>query len=468
MALSVPEKKIIIIVSDLLSLGGCVLVAFAIASHMTAFSNIDVQSQLLSSASFGFLLLLVAYLNDCLDITSLRSTWRYLRRWWAACGVAGVIYLLAFFINGRQPAIIGSTGWELPRVVSAGTLLMAFFVVPIIRLSVESWLGLRHQQKNCIIVGAGKSARQFIETTSQVPSEWKICSIVDDNSEKLGLQISGCKVEARCDVLPVLVQKYEAQEIVLAISREMNPSTINALMICFEQGVDIIPVLMAAERAMGRIPLQHLGERWLPSTFWAVNPMPFFYDFFKRATDIIASLVGLAVALPIMAVAALATKLSSKGPIFYRQTRTGLHGNSFTIMKIRTMVNEAERDGAQWAETQDNRITTVGRFLRRTRIDEIPQLWNVLRGDMSLVGPRPERPEFMEKLEREIPFYRARLALRPGITGWAQIKHRYVNSVDDTKTKLEYDLYYIKNRSLLLDIIILGKTIKTVVMFKGT
>lgn len=195
--------------------------------------------------------------------------------------------------------------------------------------------------------------------------------------------------------------------------------------------------------------------------------MPLFYDVFKRATDLLFALIVSIVTLPILLVGALLVRLTSHGNAFYRQLRVGLHGRLFTIHKLRTMVDDAEAGGLQWAEKNDTRITPLGKFLRATRIDELPQLWNVLRGDMSLVGPRPERPEFVEQLEKEIPFYRARFAVRPGITGWAQVKHRYVNSVEDTKTKLEYDLFYIKNRSLWLDLVILGKTTKTVVTFRG-
>ena len=205
----------------------------------------------------------------------------------------------------------------------------------------------------------------------------------------------------------------------------------------------------------------------MPPTFWASNAIPLFYDVLKRASDILFALLVSILTLPLLLIAALLVRLTSLGSAFYRQVRTGMHGRPFTIYKLRTMVNDAEAGGAQWAEKNDTRITPLGKFLRATRIDELPQLWNVLRGDMSLVGPRPERPEFVEQLEKEIPFYRARFAVRPGITGWAQVKHRYVNSVEDTKTKLEYDLFYIKNRSLWLDLVILGKTAKTVVTFRG-
>jgi len=291
--------------------------------------------------------------------------------------------------------------------------------------------------------------------------------LVDDDPAKQGMQFGGAVVEGPCSALPHLADKHQAEEVVLAISHEMNTGAVQALMICFERGIDIVPAVSATERALGRVPLQHLGNRWLPSTFWATNPMPLFYNVFKRGLDIMVSAVLLITAAPLIFIAALATRLSSRGPAFYRQKRVGLHGKVFTIAKIRSMIDGAETDGAQWASQDDPRVTRLGKFLRATRIDELPQLWNVLRGDMSLVGPRPERPEFVEKLEKEIPFYRARLAVRPGITGWAQIKHRYASSVEDTKTKIEYDLYYIKHRWFWLDLLILGKTLKTVLTMRG-
>jgi lipopolysaccharide/colanic/teichoic acid biosynthesis glycosyltransferase len=154
-------------------------------------------------------------------------------------------------------------------------------------------------------------------------------------------------------------------------------------------------------------------------------------------------------------------------PLFYRQERVGQAGRIFTLTKLRSMRNDAEKDGVRWADKNDTRITPIGRWLRLTRLDEIPQLWNVIKGNMSLVGPRPERPEFVSVLEEKIPFYRARLAAKPGLTGWAQIKFGYTNDVDDAKTKLEYDLYYIKNRSVWLDVVILLQTVRVVLARKG-
>jgi len=466
MALSVPEKKAVLAAVDLAALAACIAAAFALVAWIPALSALEVRSQGFWSAAFGLLLLLVAYLNDCLDITSLRSYWRYLRRWWAACAVTAFVYLFVFFIFGRAASVSGGES-GLPRVVPAVSLALAALVLPLARLAMDRMLGLGHGRKKCLIFGAGDSACDFLSKASALRSEWMVCGMVDDDPNKRGTNVGGVQVMGSSDDLSRLADTHGAEEIILAISREMNPGAIKALMTCFEQGVDIVPVVMATERALGRVPLQHLGDRWLPSTFWASNAMPLFYDVFKRAIDILFAFAVSIVALPLLLLGALLVRLTSTGPAFYRQVRVGMHGRPFTIHKLRTMVDNAEAGGVQWAEKNDVRITPLGKVLRATRIDELPQLWNVLRGDMSLVGPRPERPEFVDQLEKEIPFYRARFAVRPGITGWAQVKHRYANSVEDTKTKLEYDLFYIKNRSLWLDLVTLGKTAKTVVTFRG-
>ena len=179
--------------------------------------------------------------------------------------------------------------------------------------------------------------------------------------------------------------------------------------------------------------------------------------------------VGLLVAAPIMALTALAVRLTSAGPALYHQRRVGQHGRIFTVHKFRSMRQDAEKaTGAVWASANDDRVTPIGRFLRKTRLDELPQLWNVLRGDMSLVGPRPERPEFVEDLTRQIPFYRQRHVVKPGVTGWAQVCYTYGASVGDALEKLQYELYYIKNMSISLDLFILFKTVQTVVLKRGT
>jgi len=219
------------------------------------------------------------------------------------------------------------------------------------------------------------------------------------------------------------------------------------------------------ERILGRLPLDGLN----PSTL-------IFSDGFRskssqqilrRLVSIAVSLTALTICLPFIPFIMLAVRLSSPGPIFYRQVRVGLNNRPYAVIKFRTMRQDAEVNGAVWASENDPRITALGKFMRKTRLDEIPQLWNVLRGEMAFVGPRPERPEFVEWLSREIPLYELRHMIRPGITGWAQVRYRYGASLEDTKNKLEYDLYYVKHQSVGLDLLIMFETIKTIILRRG-
>jgi sugar transferase (PEP-CTERM system associated) len=220
------------------------------------------------------------------------------------------------------------------------------------------------------------------------------------------------------------------------------------------------------EEYTGKIAVENLRPSWLifASGFRKSRVLAAA----KRTIDVVGALIGLTLALPIMAVVALLVRLSSPGAIFYSQERVGLNGRVFRINKFRSMCADAEAaTGAVWSTANDPRVTRVGRFLRLTRLDELPQLWNVLRGDMSIVGPRPERPEFVSKLTEEIPFYGQRHVVKPGLTGWAQVRYTYGASVEDTIQKLQYDLYYIKNMSLALDVVIVIETIKIVILRRG-
>jgi len=231
-------------------------------------------------------------------------------------------------------------------------------------------------------------------------------------------------------------------------------------------GVKIEEAASWLERISGKIEVENLYPSWLVfGEGFRRSPV---FRLVRRGVSIIISLVGLIFALPLLPLIVLAIRLDSEGPVLYKQTRVGKAGKNFNVVKFRTMRTDAEAlGGPQWAGNNDPRVTRVGRFLRSSRLDEIPQLWCVLKGDMAFVGPRPERPEFVEWLSKEIPYYGVRHMVRPGLTGWAQVKYKYGSTVEDAREKLQYDLYYIKNASIGLDLLIMFQTIKTVLLRRG-
>jgi exopolysaccharide biosynthesis polyprenyl glycosylphosphotransferase len=217
------------------------------------------------------------------------------------------------------------------------------------------------------------------------------------------------------------------------------------------------------EQLTRRVPVEHIDQGWILDALSGSESLSYMGSLAKRMFDLILATLGaIALGLVLPAVA-LAVALDDRGPLFYTQVRSGLGGKSFRVIKFRTMCVDAERDGrARWAKKGDDRITRVGRFLRKVRLDELPQVINALRGEMSIVGPRPERPEFIVDLERQIPFYRTRLVVKPGLTGWAQIHYEYGNSIEDALIKLQYDLYYIRHRTIWLDLYVILRTIRVV------
>ena len=230
-------------------------------------------------------------------------------------------------------------------------------------------------------------------------------------------------------------------------------------------GISVIDFESFYESLTEKVPISIINEGWFLKNVNEINKKPF--EQFKRVFDIIYAVVTGIITLAILPFIAMFIKLESKGPVFYKQKRVGKNGKIFELFKFRTMIKDAEKNKAQWASENDNRITKIGKILRKTRLDELPQIWNVLKGDLSFIGPRPERPEFVEMLKKEIPHYAMRHLVKPGLSGWAQIKYPYAASVKDAEEKLQYDLYYIKNRSMVLDLAITAKTIATIVSRQG-
>jgi sugar transferase (PEP-CTERM system associated) len=272
--------------------------------------------------------------------------------------------------------------------------------------------------------------------------------------------------EAVASHLVNLVRERRVHRVIVAMTDRRGTLPVEELLALRLSGVKIEEATSWLEKITGRIEVDHLYPSWLIFTEgFQLSPLG---QFLRRLLNLAAALSGLILTLPLLPLIALAVRLDSPGPVLYRQKRVGRGGTQFFCYKFRTMRNDAEADtGATWATDDDPRITRIGRFLRTSRLDEIPQLWCVLKGDMHFVGPRPERPEFVEWLSQEIPYYGVRHVVRPGVTGWAQISYKYGNTLGDAREKLQYDLYYIKNASVGLDLMIMFQTIKIVLLGRG-
>jgi sugar transferase (PEP-CTERM system associated) len=295
-----------------------------------------------------------------------------------------------------------------------------------------------------------------------------IVGFVDTDASQTGSDDAQFPVIGTVDEIPELVDQNDVDRVVVSLADARGKLPMEKLLDMRMAGVSFTQLPSLYEQYTGKIAVENLRPSWLVFSDGFAKITPF--GGAMRIIDLLGSVVMLVLALPVMGLAAAAVKLTSPGPVLYVQQRVGMNGRVFPIYKFRSMRADAESSsGAVWATPGDDpRVTTVGRLLRRTRVDELPQLWNVLRGDMSLVGPRPERPEFIEELTRQIPFYSQRHVVRPGLTGWAQVRYPYGATVEDALEKLQYDLYYIKNRSIALNLYIIIETAKTIITRSGS
>jgi len=320
--------------------------------------------------------------------------------------------------------------------------------------------------RRAVVVGTGSAAHRILEIIrEQGALDIEMIGFVATGREAppafLPAPLLGAERE-----LSQIAEKERIAEIVLAV-QEVEGSLLEQLLACQQAGLDVVPMATVYEQVLRRLPVAYLEPDWLFRSFAEAVRAKDASRLAKRLVDVAGGAIGTVVFLAALPVIAPLIWLGSGRPIFYRQARVGRAGRPFRLVKFRTMARDAERDGAQWARGADPRVTGVGRILRRARLDELPNFLSVLTGEMSLVGPRPERPEFVAELDRAIPFYRARLLTAPGLTGWAQINYPYGDSVEAAAVKLEYDLYYLKHRSLLFDLTIIARTIATVLRFEG-
>jgi exopolysaccharide biosynthesis polyprenyl glycosylphosphotransferase len=403
-------------------------------------------------------LLLMVELYDAHTAVSWQKTVRGI----ALAALGGIVVYALVFIFNQDPT-------SLPRIVVGAFIILASLFTLILRLSYIRLYTSSGLQRRVLIVGAGKAGMTLAQVYCEAnPPPFSLIGFIDDDFQKIDQMFAGYPVIGASKDLLAIIDQYRVSDVVMAITGDVQGTTFQTILDVQERGVEVSRMPILYEEITQRVPVHHLESDWLIRSFVDQLKVSVFYDFVKRLIDIVGGLTGLivfAVSFPFMA---LGTLIDSGVPILYSQDRLGKGGQPFTIYKYRTMYQDAEADGSfQPASENDRRVTRFGSLLRITHLDELPQFWNVLRGDMSLVGPRAERAQLIADYQKQIPFYRARLLVKPGLTGWAQINYGYVASVTETGVKLEYDLYYIKHRSLMLDISIVLRTIGTVLRRKG-
>ena len=326
--------------------------------------------------------------------------------------------------------------------------------------------GAPARQTRILIFGAGPAALVVGNTLRTADPNAEIVGYVAGPNEREPA-VPAQQILEGDDTLPRLARRLGVDEIVVALTERRSGSMpLRQLLDCKASGIKVYDLNTHFEKTLGQIRIDFLSASWL--IFGDGFNQGAWRTAVKRVFDIVCATLLCVLGAPLMVIAAILIKLESRGPLLYRQERVGRNGTTFSIAKFRSMRTDAEQDGKpRWASANDDRVTRVGNVMRRLRIDELPQLFNVLRGDMSLVGPRPERPFFVEQLTQEIPFYALRHSVKPGVTGWAQVRYPYGATVEDSQEKLQYDLYYVKNNTLFLDLVVLMETVGVVLTGKG-
>lgn len=380
----------------------------------------------------------------------------------AAARLAVAISLGVLFLSLLYLVVPALSLWRSNLLYA---MIVAAILLGVVRALLGRSLGGERFKRRVVVLGAGRRA-DAIRTLAQQPGVNFIAAGFVAMGEATAV-IPGAVPRDAISNLAAHVVALRASEVVLALEERRNSLPLADLLRVRTTGVQVHEISTFLEKQTGRIDLNSVSPSWLIfSDGFASGRM--LSSIAKRSFDIVASLLLLVLTLPVVAVTALLIKLESPGPAFYRQRRVGLYNQPFDILKLRSMREDAEAGGkAVWAAEADPRVTRIGRFIRKVRIDELPQTWTVLKGEMSFVGPRPERPQFVGDLEQQLPFYAERHMVKPGITGWAQINYPYGASIEDARHKLEYDLYYAKNYSPFLDLLILLQTLRVVLWPSG-
>jgi len=396
-----------------------------------------------------------------------------------------LLWLIVFYIAGLYELTLARNNISFYSTLSRGLAINAglaiafFYFIPYFGITPKTNLFLNliiltllfsgwRQIYNYLLKSSALLNNVLIIGKDDKNKEIRQISQIIRNNPQLGYRIikkiKTKEIQTPFDLLEMASQK-NIKTIITAIDPHQDSKLVQSLYQCLPLKISFSDLPSFYEKILGKVPISSIGQVWFLENL--TESQKNFYEATKRIFDMLGSFVFGSVGLIFYPLIALVIKLDSRGPVFFTQRRISQDGQIFKVLKFRSMIEEAEKNGAQWADQQDHRITRVGNFLRKTRLDELPQLWNIFIGQMSFIGPRPERIEFVQRLEKEIPYYQIRHIVKPGLTGWAQVNFHYGASVQDSIEKLQYELYYIKHRSLVLDLSIILRTIKIVLKGGG-
>ncbi|SFF84134.1 sugar transferase, PEP-CTERM system associated/exopolysaccharide biosynthesis polyprenyl glycosylphosphotransferase [Novosphingobium sp. CF614] len=451
----IPHAVVLLGLVDLLLLAGANEMSWRLRAGQIGIDSGELASRLGSHAAFAAVIVLSMVSVGVYGAESLRSMRFAAARLLVAISLGVIALAFVDFLVG------GQNFWRSTLAYS-----MAFAIVLLIlnRLLLGGFLGTSAFRRRVLVLGAGNRAQRLRVLGERPEAGFAIVGYISMSEARPVVEEAIAR--AAIHNLTRYVENLGVSEVVLALEERRNALPLKDLLRIKTAGVHVNEFSSFLERETGRVDLDTVNPSWLifSDGFSAGRAIS---SAAKRLFDIAASALLLLVTAPVILLFALLVKIDSKGPAFYRQSRVGLFGQNFDVVKLRSMRTDAEVAGAQWASKDDPRITRVGKFIRKVRIDELPQAWTVLKGEMSFVGPRPERPEFVADLEEQLPYYAERHMVKPGITGWAQINYPYGASIDDSRQKLEYDLYYAKNYTPFLDFLIILQTLRVVLWSEG-
>ena len=449
---------LLILAEAVLVFGSIIGAVYLRVGVQDAYFELIVKNGLWKAGLATFFCLAGFYLFDLYDFVVMHDRRELVLRLVQALGLAWIALALSFYFY---------PGLMLGRSISLIALPLALTLMVGWRVSIHWFLGHPDFGERILIVGSGDSAIEIArEVLSRPDAGYRIVGFVGTDSQQLGKSLINPRVIGLTEHLGDVVKNSNVDRIVVAMGERRGQfPTDKLLQLSLTGRVSIEEGASFYERITGRVSLGMIRPSWL--IFTGPGRKAKLASLSRTIVHRIAALIGALLSLPIVILTAVLIKLESRGPVFYKQERVGKNGRTFTLIKFRSMRVDAEADGPVWASKGDDRTTRIGRVIRKIRVDEIPQFWNILRGEMSFVGPRPERPHFVAQLAQEIPYYEQRHLIAPGLTGWAQIKYPYGASIEDARQKLQYDLFYIKNYSLVFDAIILFETIKIILFGRG-